>query len=171
MQFCHVLYPNFPHTPDYFIINFFFLYLSDGTISKTIQPRPLVSDTHHTDPKNDPASDKLLFRLISEGDESAFRDIFHAYRKILYPVVLSLVKVEADAKEILQETFLKLWLKRETLTEIESPGGWLYSVASTEALMHLRKESRYARRLQKAGAETRATADTDLRDIHEQFDS
>jgi len=124
----------------------------------------------HTDPQPnpraaDPHADRALFALIATGDEEAFREIFHHYRKTLYPVILSLVKIEADAKEILQETFLKLWLKRETLPAIENPGGWLYSVASTEALMHLRKEARYSRRLQKIGAEP------ELKDIHEQFDA
>ncbi len=124
--------------------------------------------SHHTNPTShhtSPESDRILFRRISEGDEDAFREIFHSYRRTLYPVILSLVKTEADAKEILQETFLKLWLKRETLPTIDNPGGWLYSVASTEALMHLRKESRYAKHLKKV------PADSDLTDIHEQFDS
>lgn len=111
------------------------------------------------------ANDKQLFRRISEGDEDAFREIFHSYRRTLYPVIFSLVKIEADAKEILQETFLKLWLKRETLPTIDNPGGWLYSVASTEALMHLRKEARYTKRLQKVAPAA------DLIDIHEAFDS
>ena len=118
-------------------------------------------------------SDRLLFRRISEGDESAFREIFHSYRRILYPVILKLVKNETDAKEILQETFLKLWLKRETLPTVENPGGWLYHVASTEALMHLRKESRYAKRLQKAATSaigSGATGAPSLTDIHENFD-
>ncbi len=129
--------------------------------------------SHHTDPE----SDRILVRRISEGDEDAFRDIFHNYRRTLYPVILSLVKVEADAKEILQETFLKLWLKRKTLTTIDNPGGWLYSVASMEALMHLRKEARYAKRLKNAAASgsipgtTPGPADTNLADIHEAFDS
>jgi RNA polymerase sigma-70 factor (family 1) len=113
--------------------------------------------------------DKKLFLSISEGDESAFREIFHNYRRILYPVILSLVKIEADAKEIIQETFLKLWLKRETLPAVENPGGWLYTVASTEALMYLRKESRYTRRLQKVAVDGDQTGPA-LADIHEHFD-
>jgi RNA polymerase sigma-70 factor (family 1) len=125
-----------------------------------------------TSDHNSSETERALFRRISEGDEDAFRDIFHSYRKILYPVILSLVKIEADAREILQETFLKLWLKRETLTAVESPGGWLYSVASTEALMHLRKEGRYLRRLQNAAStNATATAATNLNDIHTQFDT
>ncbi len=120
---------------------------------------------------SNPNSDKQLFLLISQGDESAFREIFHAYRRILFPVILKLVKNEADAKEIIQETFLKLWLKRETLPTVENPGGWLYHIASTESLMHLRKESRYAKRLRKvAGSPAVGGADADLIDIHEHFD-
>jgi RNA polymerase sigma-70 factor (family 1) len=125
----------------------------------------------HTSPPSrqgasDPEFDRLLFRRISEGDESAFRTVFHAYNRILYPYVLSIIKIQEDAQEIMQETFLKLWLKRDTLTAIENPGGWLYTVADNNIKDHFKKEARYARRLQKAGAE-----DSDLSDIHEAFDS
>ena len=103
------------------------------------------------------------------GTSPPFKEIFHKYRRILYPVILSLVKVEADAKEILQETMLKLWLKRETLTEIETPGAWLYKIASTESFMHLRKQARYTKRLQHLQPAT--NNEPSLPDIHEAFDS
>ncbi len=125
-----------------------------------------MSTSNHTHSHHDPAADRDLFRRVSEGDESAFRTVFHAYNRILYPYVLSVVKTEADAQEIMQETFLKLWLKRDTLVGIENPGGWLYTVADNNIKDHFKKEARYAKRLQKAGAE-----DSDLSDIHEQFDS
>ena len=125
-----------------------------------------MSTSNHTHPHHDPAADRDLFRRIAEGDESAFRTVFHAYNRILYPYVLSVVKTEADTQEIMQETFLKLWLKRDTLAGIENPGGWLYTVADNNIKDHFKKEARYAKRLQKAGAE-----DSDLSDIHEQFDS
>jgi RNA polymerase sigma-70 factor (family 1) len=107
-----------------------------------------------------------LFARIAEGDEGAFQTVFHNYNRTLFPFILSLVKIEADAKEIIQEVFLKLWLKRESLTEIDNPGGWLYTLASNSAYDHLRKEARYARRLQ-----TAEVAESSLEDIHEQFDT
>jgi RNA polymerase sigma-70 factor (family 1) len=119
-------------------------------------------------------TDKALFARIATGDESAFRVIFHNYNRILYPYALSVLKIEADAQEIIQEVFLKLWLKREKLTAIENPGGWLYTVADNAIKDHFKKEARYARRLQNAaisgGTGSTVTHDSDLSDIHAAFD-
>ncbi len=114
-------------------------------------------------------SDRILFQKIAASDEQAFERTFDKYTAILYPYILDLVRVEADAKEIIQEVFLKVWLKRDTLPQIENPGGWLYTVVSNEAYAHFKKEARYAKRLQKVAASD--PADLNLRDIHEQFDS
>ncbi len=114
-------------------------------------------------------ADRFLFQKIAASDEQAFGSIFDKYTAILYPYILDLVKIEADAKEIIQEVFLKVWLKRDTLTDIENPGGWLYTVASNEAYAHFKKEARYTRRLRKVAAGE--SADVNLGDIHEQFDS
>ncbi len=117
-------------------------------------------------------ADRLLFAKIASSDEQAFERIFDKYTAILYPYILELVEVEADAKEIIQEVFLKVWLKRDTLASIENPGGWLYTVAANEAYLHFRKEARYTKRLQKVAADSTAAAiDPNLSDIHEQFDT
>jgi RNA polymerase sigma-70 factor (ECF subfamily) len=95
---------------------------------------------------------RLLFARIAEGDESAYREVFHAYNKILFPFIAALVKSETDAREIMQETFLKLWVNRSKLTEVENPGGWLHTVASHAAYDHLRKLATYELMLKKSQA-------------------
>lgn len=92
-------------------------------------------------------SDKELFERISEGDEKAFRKVFHAYNKILFPFVVALMKSETEAREVMQEVFLKLWLQRSTLRSVENPGGWLRTLASNHAYDHLRKQATYHRYL------------------------
>jgi RNA polymerase sigma-70 factor (family 1) len=117
-------------------------------------------------------SDRSLFQKIAASDESAFETIFDKYTAILYPFILDLTKVEADAKEIIQEVFLTLWLKRNTLGDIENPGGWLYTIAANEAYSHFKKEARYAKRIKKLKAEAIAgSVDLNLSDIHEAFDT
>lgn len=99
-------------------------------------------DSHYTDHQ--------LFAAIANGDEDAFRKIFHAYNKALFPFVLSVVKSESDAREVMQNVFLKLWLNRDKLKEIENPGGWLHTIASNACLDHLRKQATYEQHLTKA---------------------
>ena len=82
-----------------------------------------------------------LFKLIAEGNESAFSEVFHEYNSRLFMVVLKITKSESEAEEIIQNVFLKLWLNRHKLHEIENPGAWLYKVASNLALSFLRTKA------------------------------
>lgn len=95
-------------------------------------------------------TDRHLFTAISSGDEQAFREIFHAYNKSLFPFVLSLIKIESDAREVMQNVFLKLWLNKEKLPEIENPGGWLHTLAANACYDHLRRQATYELHLSKA---------------------
>ena len=82
-----------------------------------------------------------LFKLIAEGNERAFSEVFHEYNSRLFMVVLKITKSESEAEEIIQNVFLKLWLNRHKLHEIENPGAWLYKVASNLALSFLRSKA------------------------------
>lgn len=92
-----------------------------------------------------------LFSRIAEGDEAAFATIFHLYNMKLYPAVLKIVKSRAEAEEIIQNTFLKLWLNRHELPAIEKPGAWLSRIASNLALNALRDKANYRRYTTMAG--------------------
>jgi RNA polymerase sigma-70 factor (family 1) len=83
--------------------------------------------------------EKLLFRLIAEGDEKAFDTLFNLFLPRLYPFIVKLTRSEQAAQEIIQETFIRVWLSRDKLTEVENPGGWLFKVTSNECYSYLRK--------------------------------
>jgi len=86
---------------------------------------------------------RQLFARIAEGDEQAFRQVFHAYNRILFPFITAIVKSDTDAREIIQEVMLKLWVNRDMLTTVENPGGWLRTVAAHAAYDYLRKAAAY----------------------------
>lgn len=98
-----------------------------------------------------------MWRKVATGDEAAFRNIFHAYTPSLYASVLQVVKHEETAREIVQEAFLKMWLHREALAEMESPDGWLYRVASNLSISHLRKQATAFKWLANAPLESNTT--------------
>lgn len=89
-----------------------------------------------------PHNEQNLFSRITEGDEAAFGILFNSSIALLHPFIISLVKTEDAAREIIQEAFMRVWLHREKLAEIENPGGWLYRVASNECYTYLRKQAR-----------------------------
>jgi RNA polymerase sigma-70 factor (family 1) len=118
-----------------------------------------MEETLHT--YDEPA----LFKRIAEGDEGAFREVFHYYNKKLFPVVVSLVRSETDAREIIQEVFIKYWLNRASLPGMTNPGGWLYTVACNVAYDFLRSRATYQLKLRQLPA-----IDMD-RDLEEQLDA
>lgn len=86
-------------------------------------------------------TDKERFDRIALGDETAFAEVFHAYNARLYPVVFRLLKSHGEAEEIMQDVFLRLWLHRDKLPEIQNPGAWLTTIASNLALSRLRHQA------------------------------
>jgi RNA polymerase sigma-19 factor, ECF subfamily len=83
--------------------------------------------------------EKTLFRQIAEGDETAFRHIFHIYNEMLQPFVVKLTRTDQAAEEVLQEVFLKLWLYREKLTDVENPKAYIIRIVSNESMNYLRR--------------------------------
>lgn len=82
-----------------------------------------------------------VWRRMATGDEAAFRTLFHAFTPSLYASALQIVKLEEAAREIVQETFLKVWTHREALALMENPEGWVYRAASNLSISHLRKQA------------------------------
>jgi RNA polymerase sigma-70 factor (ECF subfamily) len=78
--------------------------------------------------------------MISESDENAFTLLFHRYVPRLLPFAQKLTKEQAVAENIIQETFLKIWLGRDKLEGIESPSAWLYRIAANECYKVLRRK-------------------------------
>jgi len=85
-----------------------------------------------------PNEEKLLFRQAAEGDEKAFSSLFNLFLPKLYPSIIKLTKSESVVEEIIQETFIKVWLNRDRLGEMENPGGWIFRVAANQCYDYLR---------------------------------
>ena len=86
--------------------------------------------------------DKKMLADIAGGDEGVFAAFVHSLYKKLFPFTVSLIKSEAEADDILQEVFLKIWLHRSTLSDIENPSGWVYTIIANTASNHLRSRIR-----------------------------
>lgn len=80
--------------------------------------------------------------LFSTGKEPAFRALFDSYSKRLFAFALSMTKSSADAEEIIQECFIRLWVQWNNLPNIDSPEAYLYRMVRNRTLDHLRKISR-----------------------------
>lgn len=66
---------------------------------------------------------------LKQGSEKAFTQIYHQYSVPLYQNILSLVKDEHSAEELVQDVFFKLWKQRETITIEKNLAGYLFVMA------------------------------------------
>lgn len=109
--------------------------------------------------------DKDLFHQIAGGDETAFRQLFHRYVPELRPLVLHLTRTAAVTDDIIQETFLRLWINRDQLLAIESPRAWLLRIVFNQSFSFLRKQAVHHKALHvladgPSGADANTTEDT-----------
>lgn len=87
------------------------------------------------------SEDNTLFLQIADGDAAAYTQIFHLYTPRLLPFIYKITRDEHLAREMLQETFLRLWMKRTDLKKVERPASWLFRVAANVCLTYLRTQA------------------------------
>lgn len=85
------------------------------------------------------ADEKLILAKIAKGDQQAFGILFNFYRNKVYGYALTILQEDTAAEEIVQDVFIKLWIKRKTLLTIENFGGFLRIITRNETLNALKK--------------------------------
>ena len=58
---------------------------------------------------------------LNKGDKKAFTYVFNRYYRLLYTVAFRYLKSEDSAMDAVQETFMRLWEKKDTLTFDTTP--------------------------------------------------
>ena len=84
-------------------------------------------------------NEDILVKKLKNGDETSFRLLFDNYQNDLYRYVKSLVKIEAQAEEIVQDVFLKVWLRKHTLDPKLSFKSFIFTIARNLAFNFLKK--------------------------------
>ena len=83
-----------------------------------------------------------LLAQVAGGSEKAFAAIFDCYRDKIYSVAYRLTDSSFIAEEIVQDVFLKIWLKREMLTEIREFEDYLFITARNHVFSALKRNAR-----------------------------
>ena len=82
--------------------------------------------------------ERILFDNVANGDEASFRKLFTLYTPLFSYII---ERVTGDASLIpdyLQDTFLKIWLKRDMLSEVEQPRKWAMQIVYRICFNHLK---------------------------------
>lgn len=85
------------------------------------------------------AEEKLMLAKVASGDQHAFALLYNSNKNKVYGYALQILQSESLAEEIVQETFIKLWIKRENLQRIDNFGGFLRTIVRNDTLNALKK--------------------------------
>lgn len=91
---------------------------------------------------NQAASDLDLFHGAQRGDYDAFEEIVRRFHDRVYRLAFGMTKNQAEAEEVVQDTFLNVFRSLSTFRNDASPSTWIYRVAANSALTRLRTKRR-----------------------------
>lgn len=84
--------------------------------------------------------DHSIGKLLAEKDESAFEQVFKTHFKGLHAYACTMLKDEADAEEMVQQVFFKLWERSGNLSFSGSIAAYLYRAVHNESLNYLKHQ-------------------------------
>lgn len=70
-----------------------------------------------------------LITGLRNGDKKVYEEIFDTYYEPLFNYCMSRIQNQEDAEEIVQDIFVKLWIKRNELNIAQSLRAYLYRMA------------------------------------------
>lgn len=86
-----------------------------------------------------------IVKRLNEGDKKAFGILFMMYADKLFKFSRSFYADDSDAEEIVQEVFLKIWVKREQITDPGTFNAYIYTIAKNLIYNNLKRKV-YSRR-------------------------
>jgi RNA polymerase sigma-70 factor (ECF subfamily) len=86
--------------------------------------------------------EKEIIRQAQLGVAEAFEQLYRRYSKRVYHLCLRMVKNEAEAEDLTQESFMRVFRKIHTFQGKSAFSTWLHRVAVNTVLMSLRKKRR-----------------------------
>lgn len=78
-----------------------------------------------------------------KGKQRAFDKIYHAYSPGMYAIALRYMKDEDEAKDVLQNSFIKLYNSREKFDPTGSIGAYIKRITINTALDEIRKKKKF----------------------------
>ncbi|MEI6276136.1 MAG: RNA polymerase sigma-70 factor [Prolixibacteraceae bacterium] len=86
-------------------------------------------------------NEAALVKDLSNGNILAFNILYREYSVRVYRFALGYLKSEAEAEELVQEVFTKIWEKREHLNEELSFKSFLFTIAFNNIRKHFRTKA------------------------------
>jgi RNA polymerase sigma-70 factor, ECF subfamily len=90
----------------------------------------------------------LLDRVIAR-DGRAIGELYDRHGRLLYGLILRILRDRSEAEEVLQEVFVQVWTRADTYNvELGAPIAWLVRIARNRAIDQLRANNVRARTME-----------------------
>jgi RNA polymerase sigma-70 factor (family 1) len=85
---------------------------------------------------------------VRDGDQNAFAVLFSHYKDRIYSIAYRLTTSRETAEEIVQDVFLKIWLRRNELGNIDHFEAYLHTIARRATYRALKQMARQKQQTQ-----------------------
>ena len=86
------------------------------------------------------ANTEEIIRRLKKDDKSAVDELFSYYYPRLYHFSKSILKIETDIDDILQEVFVKIWLNHAKIGNAETFNAYIFTITKNEVLNLIRSK-------------------------------
>jgi len=87
-------------------------------------------------------NDKELLMQVALGNEASFECLFGRYHERLFRYISMFIKSPQIAEEVVMDVFIKIWLARDLIGQVENFDSFLFRVAHNKAIDFLRMVSK-----------------------------
>ena len=87
-------------------------------------------------------NDRIVIEQLKHNSYKAFDILYLKYFDLLYGFVFNFVKSPENTKEIVQESFIKVWVYRNHIDPEQSFKAWLYKIAKNQIIDTLREKAK-----------------------------
>jgi RNA polymerase sigma-70 factor (ECF subfamily) len=84
-------------------------------------------------------AENALVVAARRGDKAAFGELVDRLKRPVFTVCMQHVRNEADAMDLVQDTFLKAWTNLDTFKDGTNFRAWIYRIAANGAIDKLRR--------------------------------
>lgn len=114
----------------------------------------------HGDEERRASAERTLSERLAASDRDALESVFRELSEPVFRYVAGMVEDEAAARDITQDTFLRLWSARDELADVESLTAYVFRVARNRVYNRERDERTRRDRRSRAAAEAAAHSGT-----------
>lgn len=105
------------------------------------------------DSRAEAAADIAILARIVHRDESAVAELYDRHHRLLFGLIVRILRDRSESEEVLQEVFMQVWNRAETYNvALGSPAGWLVRIARNRAIDRLRANAVRLRAVEEAPA-------------------